>query len=70
MAETQLKHWDRSFEWLFYILCAIVGLVLLTLLPAIIWILAYVLVAAVYLIPVVLVVLIAYWLWRLCFRRG
>ena len=63
MAETQLKHWDRSFEWLFYILCALVGLVLLTLLPAIIWILAYVLVAAVYLIPVVLVVLIAYWLW-------
>jgi uncharacterized membrane protein YgcG len=71
MADTQPKHWDRSFEWVFYILLAIVALfVFATVAPSILEIVVLVLIAAIYLIPVALVGVIGYSLWRLCFRRG
>jgi len=70
MEDPQPKHWDRSFEWVSYILFAIVGLVLLSLSPSILGLLALVLVAAVALIPVGLIAVIGYSLWRLFFSKA
>jgi len=74
MEHAQPKHWDSSFECVSSIVVAIAGLILLVLLPTalplVFSVIVLALALAVALIPIALIAVIGYSLWRLFFSKA
>jgi hypothetical protein len=68
-ANPRPAHWDRSFEWVFIVVFAILGLLFILLLPSVIPLLAIIAMVAGILALAALLVAIGISIWRFFFAK-